>query len=323
MRLALLLVGGCVSPAIEVAHDPQPAVCAQAALPGIGTSSLEVVATPLGATMIWIDGGVRALRLDPDTRAVGDAALAWPGTFDRASVATIGDQVIVGAVAGDWSWMLAAPLGLPPYRELGILGGLSGESPVVVAGGQRLATTVSYGGMQVNELDATWTPKTSLQMVLTGSARDVAATALGGEAIVVWPTEGACHVARLFDAANGASTTEAVTCGAPRLAASALDVGLVFERDGGVYFARAAASELSPANAVRIGDGRAPRLVAVGDRYWVSYLDATGALVAGWPDQLVEVAPAATAHELAIVGGMPRVFAANAEGVAVSTMCVD
>lgn len=321
--LALALAGGCVAPTLDVPDEPQPAVCAREVLP-IGATNVEVAATPLGATMVWpTPAGVMAQRLDRDARAVGEAVLIWPGVYERATIAAIGDQVIVGAVTAELTWMMSAPLGIPPYRELAILGGVVGASPIVTAQSHRLAASVSYGGMQVNAFDATWTPQTALQAVLTGDSHEVAA-ASGDRALVVWPTQDACNIAWLDDAATGESSKQPGRCGAPRLAATTL----AFERDGGIYVTH----ELSPAIALRIGDGRAPRIAAFGERTWLSYIDASGTLVAGFGDQrpceagacdqLVAVGPA-DAHELAIIGGVPRVFAASAGALTVSSLCAE
>src|SRR4029079_3027520 len=104
---------------------------------------------------------------------------------------------------------------------------------------------------------------------------------IGADALVAWPTATSCYLTRVFDAVHGESRVTPGRCDAPRLAATDHDVGLVFERDGGVYLARGAASELSPQSATLLGTGRAPRIATDGDRYWVSYLDASGVLVAG------------------------------------------
>jgi len=347
VRLALVgaSLAACVSPTLDETPEPGPAVCARDTLPIASATQVEVAATPLGATMVWTTpAGVMVQRLDMNARAVGDAVLAWPGTYERATIATLGDQVIIAAVSGDVTWMLSAPLGLPPYRELAILGGIVGESPIVNAGGQHLAASVSYGGMQVTAFDASWTPLTSVQSVLTGDAHEVAAASVGTSAIVAWPSQSTCNIARLFDAAAGESWLEPGRCDAPHIATAVETTAvettaLVFEREGGIYLTR----QLSPSTALRIADGRAPHIVAVADRYWLSYIGSDGTLVAGDADQVAAVAeqiasgdgtlargedPLAVigpteAHELAVIGGIPRAFITGPTSLTVASLCAN
>ena len=329
--LALALASGCVeAPTALVPDSPVLAVCGQQRIDGFPTTTqLSIAVTASGTNVLWTPAGGGSLmtqRLATDGHALGDATVAFAGTFSDATAAVVDDQVIVGAVEGDQTWMLAAPLGAPPYRELAIVGGIVGASPIAIAGGQRVTASVSYGGMLVNAFDDTWIARTSTHAVLTPSAREVAVAHGDRDALVVWPTQDTCYVEQLTDAAHGATWTDAGTCGAPRLASAGTDSALVFERDGDIYLARGAVPRAS--DAVRIGSGTEPRIVAVGTTLWLSYTDATGAVIAGMVDGGLDVHTlpldgAATAHELAVAGGVPRVYAVGPAGLTVSALCTE
>jgi hypothetical protein len=338
-RLALgsaILAMGCIStPTLGVPGAPEPVVCdasggSLATTGTTGAGALSVVPTLTGATAAWVPRGggpVVTQQLAHDARGAAEPVVTWPGRYDRVVAAAVGDQVVLGAVGDDVTWMLAAPFGLPPYRELALLAGSAGASPVVVAGGDRVTPTAGFGGLLVTGFDATWAPHTSQLEILTPNAVDVAAVAVGDEAIAVWPVDGACYVARVFGAARGASTVEPIACRGPRLASTGADVALVFEGSDGVYLARGPAVALHPARAQRLAAGTSPRIVAIGGRYWISYLDATGALVAGFVDDsglhAIPVDSAPDAHDLAVVGDLPRVFSASGGTLAMAALCAE
>src|SRR5262249_50705971 len=155
----------------------------------------------------------------------------------------------------------------------------------------------------------------SVQAILTGDSREIAAAPVASEALVVWSTATACYVALVHDAAHGESRADGGACHAPHVATTERDVGLVFERDGGIYFARADAAELTPHLALRVGDGHDPRVVAVGDRYVLSYVDPTRMLVVGFDDHFVAIAADVSAHDLTVLGGLPRVATSSPAGL--------
>ncbi|HSD89103.1 MAG TPA: hypothetical protein VLB44_16355, partial [Kofleriaceae bacterium] len=133
-----------------------------------------------------------------------------------------------------------------------------------------------------------------------------------------------CYIEQLADAAHGTTWTDAAGCLAPRLASAVTDSALVFERDGDIYLARGVVPRAS--DAVRIGAGSEPRIIAVGTTFWLSYVDATGAVIAGVVDDGLRVRTlpldgAATALELAVAGGVPHLYAAGPAGLTVSALC--
>lgn len=333
LAFALTIAGGCVSPpGVELAGPQAPVVCEQATSSGVGrTSQLGVGVTSAGLSAVWVPTGggpVMTQRLARDGRPLAEAELAWEGSYQGVAVAAIDEQVIVGAIDGDVTWMLAAPFGMPPYRGLAILGGVVGASPLVLAGGQRVTASVSYGGMIVNGFDDAWTPRTSVHAVLTGSSRELAMAHAGREAVVAWPTDSSCYVEQLIDAAHGTAWSDPGRCGSPRLASTGTDAALAFARDGEIYVTRAATDSLHATDAIAIAAGSEPRIVAHNGAYWLSYLDDSGGIVAGFLDdglQLhsIALADSVDTHELVISGGLPRVFAAGPAGLTTSGLCAE
>lgn len=334
MRTVALAValGGCLAPpTLAVPGEPAPVVCETTGATDVLAGELSIAPTFNGATLVWVPAGGGAIgtrRITRDARPAGEVSVAWPGAYQHAVAATMEDQVIVGAIAGDVTFMLSAPLGIAPFRELAILGGLVGESPVVFAGGERLAPTVSYGGLLVNGFDDKWGAHTSELAVLTPQSREVVATAVGREAIAVWSTQEACYLERMYGVSKGATSAEPGACHGPRIAANGGELALVFERPDGVYLARGTAAALHPTQAVRIAAGRAPRIASDTGHFWLSYLDETGAVVVGvlGSDDVLRtlaLAGAPATHELAVVGDLPRVFAADSSGLTISALCAD
>jgi hypothetical protein len=317
-----LLLAGCAASPVAT---PGPVACASATIAGASAPQLGVAATSTGASVVWAGGGpVMRLDLDDDGAALAAPQIAWPGTFDAAIATSVAGRVVVGAVAGETTMLLEAPFGFGAYHELALLGGIVGTSPVVVAGDQLLAPNLWYGGLLVTSLDATWSPHTAQLGVSTSSSTELAATAAGDEAVIAWPAGDACFVERVQGIATGTGSSENGACRAPRLASIDGGVALAFERPDGVYLAVAGtAADLHPAQAALVAAGaHAPRIVASGGQYWLSYLDAGGNVVVQLGDQTLALGTA-TAHELAVFGGAPRELAIDANGLTVTALCAE
>lgn len=331
---AAALAGGCVgSPSIGVPAPPQPAVCSthELAAPA-GIDALSVAPTASGAVLVWAaNGPVMREPLTPDLYPVLEPAVAWDGLYDAAFAGSIGNQVVVAAEANDSTFLVDSPLGYGEYRELAILGGRAGSAPVGIAGGTTFTAAVWYGGLRVNEIDDKWQVLTSQLGVASTRGTALATTAAGGEAVAVWPTNDACYVERVLDPQFGLGWADPIACNSPRLASTGhdSDVALVFETADGVYFARASATELHATSATLVAPGaHAPRIAAYGGAYWVSYLDASGAPVAGFVGddgqlRVTTIAAAARAQELAIVGDLVRVFVVGETGTTAATLCAE
>jgi hypothetical protein len=320
-HLAALALAGCATePLVGVPSAAQPVACAQTRVDGVAASALAIA----GDTVVWATGdGVMQADLTGATQMIA------PGAYDRVVAATVGDRVVVGASAGDVTMVYGSALGIAPYRELALIGGIAGASPVVTAGGARLAPSVWYGGLLVAEFDDSWIAHTAELAVLTPASTEVAATSVGNEATIVWPAGDACYVERAFDAANGAGWNEPGACRAPHVASVGGGVALVFEQDDGVHLALAATPDaLHPSAAPLVAPGaRSPRLIAQGGMYWLAYVDANGTAVAGFVDgdgavQTIALAPA-SALELAVISGTPRVLALDSSGLALTALCAE
>jgi hypothetical protein len=332
-----LISTGCITPTTGDSTAVRVCETSRVASPG-AIASLSVTATPIGAVAAWVaPSGVMAQRFADDGSLVEAPAIAWPGTFDATTVASVDDYVVLGAVAGNNTFVTSAPLGVAPYRELGLIGGIVGPSTMVVAGGEPITASVSWGGLLVNGFDNDWNVLTAQISVLTPNATEIAVTANAEQAMVVWPTSSACFFEQVFDTTHGSGWSDPGACTAPRLASTASNATLAFERDGGVYLSQAPIGQLHASNATRFVTGSSPRIAVVGETYWLSYLDATGAIVVGELDGAVGGSAAsdapglyrstslgsADAFELVDIGGEPRVFAATGDALEISTLCAE
>ncbi len=320
-----LALAGCAAPPVATPGDARPIACARETTAGASATQLGVAATSIGASVVWAGGGpVMRLDLDEDGAALAAPSVAWPGTFDAAIATSIAGRVVVGAIAGETTTLVEAPFGFGAYHELALVGGIVGAPPVVAAGDQLLAPNVWYGGLLVTSLDATWSPHTAQLGVATSAATELAATAVGDEAVIVWPAGDACFVERVLGIATGSGWSEPGACRSPRLASLDGGLALAFERDDGVYLTFAdAPAGLHPAQAALVAPGaRAPRIVTSGGAYWLSYVDADGNVVVQLGSATLSLAPATT-HELAVFGGAPRELAMDASELTVTALCAE
>jgi hypothetical protein len=293
--------------------------CESSRVAGVSARELAVAPAPGGAVIAWAGS---------DGLMTMDGVIA-PGAFEHVVAAAVGDRVVIGASQGDNTLVFGAALGLAPYRELALIGGIAGASPVVTAGGVRLAPSVWYGGLLVATFDDSWLAHTATLAVPTPAAIELAATSVGDEAAIVWSAGGDCYVERVLDAASGVGWHEPGACRAPHLASIDSGVALAFEGDDGVHLAVAGSIDaLHPASAPLVAPGaRAPRIVASGGAYWLAYLDDAGTAIAGFVDADGAVHAtalgAASALELAVYSGAPRVVAADTDGISQTALCTE
>jgi hypothetical protein len=306
-----LLLAGCAQ-----AAPREPSACTSRTVPGVTAGALSVADTPVGATAVWVaPEGVTSVNL-PD----GAPELVAPGSYDSATAVTVGTTVVVGASAGDDTRMLEAPFGIAPYHELALLGGVTGASPMVTAGGVKLAPAVWYGGLLLWSFDDQWAPHTAEAAVPSPASTEIAATTVGDEAVIAWSAGGACYIARAHDAATATWWQESGACSSPKLASVGGSVALAFERDGGVYVT----TELHPARAQLVAPGaHAPRLVAANGEYYLAYLAAGMANAGRFDGEVVNATPLApaTALELAVIDGAPQALAIDDAGL--TSLCVE
>ena len=283
----------------------------------MSAGALAIAPVNGGASVVWADGAnVVRVELDGNGAALGAPEVIATGTYARAVAATVGDRVVVGASSGDTTSVFGAALGIAPYRELALIGGVAGSSPVVTAGGTKLAPSVWYGGLLVAALDDTWIAHTAELAVLTPASTEVAATDVGDSAAIVWSTADRCYVEVATSATTGTTWSVPGACHAPHVAALGEDVTLAFERADGVYV-----GDLNGAQLIAPG-ARAPRVAAAGGQMWLAYIDESGDAVAGVAGDLVSLGPASQV-ELAVFGGAPRVVTSGDGGLVTTALCAE
>ena len=325
--VATIAIGGCVTESEP--DSPAVRACGQSSVAIAGPiTSLSVAPTSIGAVAAWVGpNGAMTARFAPDRTMTQAPQLAWPGTYDSVTVAAVDDYVILGAVTDNVTSVVSAPFGVLPFRELGILGGITGALPAVIAGGSPVAASVSWGGLLVNGFDDDWNVVTSHISVLTPSSTQVAMTANTVEAMVTWSTDDACYFERVFDTTSGAGWSDPTACTAPRLASTATNTTLAYERAGGIYLANAAPAQLHASDAARFATGSSPRIITIGTTPWLAYLDTGGAIIAGPLDDsgagMSTPLGSADAFELTALEGRATIFAASGDALEITTLCAD
>jgi len=281
-------------------------------VPGVTAAALSVA----DRTVVWVaPEGVTSVNL-PD----GMPQLIAPGSFDAATAVKVDTTVVVGATANDNTRVIEAPLGIAPYHELALLGGVTGASPMVAAGGVKLAPAVWYGGLLLWSFDDQWQPHTAQASVPSPASTEIAAVTVGDEAVIAWSAGDACYIARASDASTVTSWQEAGACSSPKLASVGGTVALSFERADGVYVT----NDLHPAHAQLVAPGaHAPRLAAASGEYYLAYLDAGMATAGRFDGEVVNALPLAPAKalELAVIDGAPQALAIDDGGL--TALCVE
>ena len=288
--------------------------CGASTEPGVAAGAFAIAPVNGGARVVWPDAsGGRRVELAAGGAAIGAPEMIAAGAFDRAVAATVGDRVVVAASRGDTTSVLGAALGVAPYLELALIGGVAGNAPVVTAGGTKLAPSVWYGGLLVSALDDSWIAHTAQLAVLTPASTEIAAATVGDTAVIVWSTADTCYVEVATSETTGTTWSMLGACHAPALAG---DGTLVFERPDGVYLGDVHGAQLIAPGA------RAPRVASAGGRTWLAYLDASGNAVAGVPGEMLSLGPASSL-ELVEFGGAPRVVTAGDGGLTTTALCAE
>jgi hypothetical protein len=160
------------------------------------------------------------------------------------------------------------------------------------------------------------------------------AATMGHSTVVAWTTKASCYMMTMFVAQPG-PTSSTAACPSPRLAIdSATQHGqLVFEATDGIRVRGTQHTSFAGESQLIAHAGSAPRVLWDGHRFWISYLDATGAIVVGYLDggdsgkyvstTVVGPKPGASAYELAMIDGQVWVVSFVSEGIAASRLCIE
>jgi hypothetical protein len=343
--LSVVVVAGCGRLGFDgvppVVHEGvEPAACSTyqwtTVAPPDRDLDLSITTMPSSIAVGWVahaDGALFGTMLAPDWSMTTDPSgtMIKTGGWVDASVQYIDGQLVAGeAETGrgavkydtmDGAFANDSEFGCPTASYLP-------KPPMLHAGGDLIAPTVSDTGLSVWQITG-WSITGAATTAPSSPATGVAATEVGTEAFIVWPTVDGCNMMTLQNAMTGTSHASAASCDAPRVAASGPSVALVYETAAGVAIVRDDPTTIDPANGTMLAAGAtSPRIVFDGVRYWTSYLDASGAVVVGYQDTngvlrstQLATKPRHDAYELAIVDHEPWIVGLDASGLAATRLC--
>ena len=308
---------------------PIPALDADLAIAG-DVTHVAIVATPRAggaAVGFTLDRGMSVvtsstkLALGVPLSSIALAKLGGPYVTAGVDTASATPVVLVDGFGPD----LTPEVGLAK-----IAGGIVAKPAVVSVGRMSIVPVGGAGGVTFAELGGarlTGEMKITTAQPVTG----LTATPFAGDALVAWSTATTCSLAQLADLTPGPVSQVAAPCATPRLAADPASgtEALVYTEGDAVLLRYFAGNQLARAPEVLRSQARAPRVAFDGTRYWVSYIDIRGDVVAGFVDHggnLVSTAltgtqPQADAYELVMLSGAPWVVSLDANGYSAQELC--
>lgn len=246
---------------------------------------------------------------EPYVTAGVDASSGSPYVFVDALRPDLSQPVELAKIAGG----IVAKPALLPVGTLSIL-------PV---GGDQGVTLAGFSGVQ---------PVGKTQIATAEPVTGLTAAPDAGDALVAWSTASTCGLARLAGLTPGPVKQVASPCATPRLAADPASgtEALVYTAGDAVLLRYFAGDQLARPPELLRSQARAPRIAFDGTRYWVTYLDVHGDVIAGYVDNggrlittaLAGTQPRAEAYELVMLFGAPWVVALDANGYSAQELCV-
>jgi hypothetical protein len=300
-------------------------------------NDLTATATPFGAAVFWssLNDGLWGLTMNAAGTASAPVGLRTTDHWINAISSTDLDDALIVSVSDSTNCveydrddpnLVRTPLAhLPQIRP--------SRLPIGATPNQRVAATgfadgTGNGGVALTAFDASWTPAAAPMATFASAlVQDVVSATYADAVFVAWSTATSCHFVTYSDAGTKTTRWDAVGCGSPRVAVSDRDLLLAYETSDGVLAVRGADAPM-PAQSP-IAAGKAPRVAYDGARYWLAYLDANGAIVAGYVDAdgalqsaPLSIAPINGAYDLIVIDGAPWVIAANGVEYTADQLCV-
>ena len=325
----------------EMTERFSPQICGAETLESVRydakDSIVRAIPTKTGAAVFMVPSGggmLRGFQVDGRGTLMGNPEgqkIRSNATFTDVSAAYLDERMVVAAVVGAQTSVMAIRDDLQDYRELArVDGALMGTAAMMRIHNTRVSATGGPSGMLMSTFDANWAAM-GTEVVARSVPVSMTSTAYSNDAMISWSTPNECHVQRV---GAGIESMRPFPCLNARVAASyAAHAGwLVYERDGSIMLARItvdAPNQLGTEQQL-VRFGTAPRIAFDGTRYWVSYVDVRGDLVVGLLDSsgaLVGVAvegtqPRGSAYDLVIAGGNAWLYAIDGNGVGATKLCV-
>ncbi|MDX2092455.1 MAG: hypothetical protein SFX73_31620 [Kofleriaceae bacterium] len=307
-----------------------PEVCAastwDSVVPTAKDVDLAVVQMQQGAAILTVPkqgGYLQGFLADARGLIIGDAIgtkIRTDGTWTGVSASVVDSRLIVGLTANDKTSINIVRGDLKDYRELAVVdGSVIGDAPILYSRGQRVTATGGPTGLVTSTFDEAWAPIGS-EVVQRSVPMSMTSAAYGGDAAVAWSTDSECHLQRL---AASSHSMQPFPCKNPRLAMNFAERAgeLVYETGEGITISDILVNSHGEiANQILLtNNGKAPRIVFDGERYWVSYLNNHGDIVVGYLDedhtlvaaQLEWTRPENGAYDLAVINGGVWVYSVD------------
>jgi hypothetical protein len=295
---------------------------------------LSVATTPNGVSVVWVPtagGDLSGINLDRNWRLSANPGVVQSGTWLRSSVTWFDGTLVTAELESGAVKIFSSQPDLGGSSEIGCpIATAVSKQPLLHASSDTVLLTGWDLGLVVTPYDAALSSQPSMMSVASDPVTALTATELGSKALAVWSTASTCFVEQVMDMATGIGSSNAVPCSSPRVAASSDMVALTFEGPSGIYLSTGAPDTIGSATARLLAPGgTSPRVTFDGTRFWISYLDGNGHVVAGYLSSTGELlttsittSPTHDAYEMLIVNGSPWVFAVDAGGLAATMLCL-
>jgi hypothetical protein len=298
---------------------------------------LQVVRTDSGATVLTVpkDGGaVRAFRVDQRGDLIDRdmVTLRDDQNFTSVSGSVAAERFVVASVVGDKVLLDIFRDDLGARHELAeVSGTLAADSAVLTARETQIALVGGADGVTANGFAGGLWESTTPVTVTKDPVVSITAAPFIDDTILAWSTTSkTCHVQRF---AGKQESVQPFGCNDARIAmnASALRGQLVFVEEGIVYRSDiVVGGEIELANKVRIAEfASSPRVAFDGSKFWISYINVHGDVVAGFVDSqgrfasraLEGTRPDAEAYDLSVFSDGPWVVNTTDSVLAAKRMC--
>jgi hypothetical protein len=295
---------------------------------------VQVVRTETGATVFTVpkDGGaVRGFRLDQrgDLFDRDMLTLRDDRNYTGVSASIAGDRLIVASVVGDTVAIDMVRDDLGARHGLGEVSGTL-EAPVVTSRANHLALVGGREGLVANGFALQTWESTGPFTVTKDPIVSITAAPYFSDTILAWSTENkTCHLQRF---GGKKESVGQFACNDARIAMNEADLygQLVFVEDGTLYRSDILIGRPSELGGkIRIAENASsPRVVFDGTRFWISYINAHGDVVAGFLDKgrlasraLEGMRPSPEAYDLAVFSDGPWLVDVHATAFAAVRMC--
>lgn len=278
-------------------------------------------------------GSVVGLVLGPHMQMTGVAKVDIDGAFS-AVTASYQDSRLTSTVVADETVMLHMlddDLTNPQYAAK-MPGRFVADPAFFHTQADLVMPTAGDDGLWLHRFQDQSTLMDSKLLIATEKpATALAAAQIGVATMFAMSTEADCYMMLTSTPSPGIRAQVGRACNAPRIAAGkGVEAIMVFDDPEGVRLMNIVGGQFGGDSRVLRPGTSAPRAVFDGTRYWVSYLDQRGDLVAGYLDKhyqpvtmaLGGLRPAPGAYEMVMLDGSPWLFTLDESGYSATRMCI-